>query len=804
MSRAWSIARSPAAFTAAPWPTLACLMLACLVPTGRALAAATEDARVADVRPGFAGVYRTGSWTPLEIEFREAAAPRAVCAWVEDPDGQYVRSPAAPVVGSPPRAVVTVRFGRPVGRVLIEEVAGEQSAVAPADAVAAERSGLAVRMLSPPLPAAERIMLVLGDLPAADRASRLMARDDGTRPRVVALGAAAESGQSSARSDAGAGAGGAVPSPARTARDFDGVDVIVVCGRAVAGLDPAMLRGIDEWVRLGGRLVFLAGESAVDVQRGGTAAAGWLPGHVERIVPLRRAGAIEAYARASRPLDKNALASLGIPLLRNARDMEGVVEAFEGRGPGDQPLVVRRAHGLGTIAWIGADVDRPPFRSWSGSDSLLVELLGGRAAAKDDSRSGESQRGGLDLAGQLRQAIDRFPGVAPIPFEVIAGLGAFYVACLYPLDWWLSGRRGGRAGGRRLAWITLPLVVALSSGLAWAAGQRWKGDAWRTSAAEIVDLDAAGRLVRASGYAGIWSPVNARLDVAAGTAARVLAVAPPADAAQPGHAVTWFAPCGRGIGGTDATAAHPSLATADYASVGPHGDASGGLVGVPIAASSSRLFEVECVGTLGVPPVESSLLKEGQGTLRGGLTSRLPFVLEDCSLAHAGWLYEIGRLEPGRGYDTGTGRGPRSLAGALTRRTTNRDREIAVRWNQSEGDALRILEIAGFHAAAGGLAYTGLEPGRLGRLDLSPVLPLDRAVLVGRGPSLVEWRCGAAAFDADAAAAVPPMPAAAAVWRIVIPLGRTATSGSPASDPTPTDSTSTESTSTESTADDTP
>jgi hypothetical protein len=62
-------------------------------------------------------------------------------------------------------------------------------------------------------------------------------------------------------------------------------------------------------------------------------------------------------------------------------------------------------------------------------------------------------------------------------------------------------------------------------------------------------------------------------------------------------------------------------------------------------------------------------------------------------------------------------------------------------------------------------------------------------VLVGRGPSLVAWRCVAAAFDADATATVPPMPAAAAVWRIVIPLGRTATTRSPSPDTPATDST---------------
>jgi hypothetical protein len=250
-----------------------------------------------------------------------------------------------------------------------------------------------------------------------------------------------------------------------------------------------------------------------------------------------------------------------------------------------------------------------------------------------------------------------------------------------------------------------------------------------------------------------------------------------------GDGVTWFAPCGRGIGGTDAVASHPSLATADYVAAAPAADAASGasagrLLGVPIAASSSRLFEAECVAELGGPPVESSLVKEGQGTLRGTVVNRLPFPLEECVLAHAGWLYEVGRLEPGGSYATATGRGPRSLAGALTRRTTNRDRDIAVRWNQAEADPLRILEIAGFHAAAGGRGYTGLEPGRLSRLDLSPLLPLDRAVLVGRGPNLVEWQCAAEAFAAEPSHIVPPMPPGSALWRIVIPLGRPASPSS--------------------------
>lgn len=749
--------------------SLAVLLMADAVAADRPEPRAELRARL---RVGFDGVYRTGSWTPLTVEFPASLeeAPRAVCVWIEDPDGQYVRSTPAPLMtGTDGRRVarLTVRFGRPTARVLVEEVRGtDGGATAPASGL--ERTDATPQSLPAPIAATDTVMLVLGDLPAAERASRLLARDDGTRPRVVAINDGAD----------GAGAGGAAML-GTTARDFDGADAIVVCGRAVATLDPATLRGVDDWVRQGGQLVFVAGMTAVDVERGGTAAAGWLPGPVEKLVPLRRGNAIETYARASRPLDKGALAGLEMPLFKNPHAVEGSVEAFEGRGATDLPLVVRRAHGLGTVVWIGIDIDKPPFRDWSGSDSLIVEMLRGRRATQGAGRTGETDRGSFDLAGQLRQAIDRFPGVAPIPFEVIAGLGVLYVACLYPFDWWLvSGRRrGGQAGGLRsswLAWLSLPLVVAASSGLAWAAGQRFKGTEWRTSAAAFVDVDQGSGLMRVASFAGIWSPMNARLDLAVEPDEGRLAVG--GDRAVQSD-VSWFAACGRGIGGTDASAAHPSLAASDYG----YGRSSATLDGVPIAASSSRLFEAEITGRTTSPAVESTLAMEGQGTLRGEVTNRLPFPLEGCILAHAGWLYDVGTLATGQSFEPGAGRGPRSLAGALTRRTQNKDREVNVRWDIAESDLVRILEIAGFHAAAGGSGYTSLESGRLGRFDLSPLLPLDRAVLVGRGPAPVEWRCRPQSLTGvDDSGSVPPMPGQASLWRIVIPLVRPAAPGSSA------------------------
>ena len=701
-----------------------------------------------DVQVGVGGVYRTGAWTPLVVsrKSRPANPTRSsqspdesspdggyLYAWVEDPDGQYVRSPPAALVtdgGGTQVARVCVRFGRPTGRVLIQEPGQKPT----------------YHGVPPAIGSTETVLLVVGNVPNAERASRLLARDDGTRPRVVtaldplALG--------------------------KSARDFDGVDAIIICGQSLVDSEHAggsgnaasstpedrrtTLTGIDSWVRQGGRLVFIAGECAPTLVDAQPAAAAWLPGpigrpgEIARMVPLRRLTPIETYSRASRPFEKNAMSSLQVPLLANVSQLDGVIEAFAGNAPTDLPLVVRTAYGFGTITWIGIDIDQGAFRTWQGTDTLLVALLGGRPRTADSGRAGEMHSGVPDLAAQLRMGMDQFVGVQAVPFELIVGLAMLAIGCLYPLDWWLVSRWGSR---QWLAWISLPLLVAILSSLAWITANRWKSDAWKMSRAEIIDIDATSRLVRASAWAGVWSPANASLDVDAMPTLWVAqpAVRDPSQAAECGlvdgsaqSAISWCADSGRRFGSTDAAMPHPSLATANYG----YSASLASLAGVPIAASSSRLFESQWTARTAGSPATTSLDLNAQGTLRGGIAHHLPFPLTQCVLVHAGWLYEIGRLAPHQRYEPDAGRGPRSLTGALTRRAASRESDVALRWDTSSVDTARILEIAGFHAAVGGRGYTSLLSGRLERIDLSPLLRVDRAVLVGWGPAGTAWNTG--------------------------------------------------------------
>ena len=686
-------------------------------------AAAAAAPPALDVTTGFAGRSRAGAWTPLMVSGARPGDELRV--GVQDPDGMFVWSPPERVdaAGGPVR--FHVRFGRPAGRVRIERVSADDTVDVTVPA---------------PLPSTTEVVLVAGDLPAVGRAVRLLPRRDGGRPAVIPLPTQAD---------------GVAVVAGGSAMDFDAVDTVVACGSSLGAVDSGVLEGIDAWIRAGGRLVLAAGTSASAIVTAGGPAAGWLPGPVAELVPLRRVAAIETHARASGLAERPAAAGLRVPVLANRRSLGGVVDVFEGGAATDLPLVVRRAHGLGTVTWIGLDLDAEPFRGWPGTDTLLARVLGGGGIEADAVRVGGAT-GPRDLAGQLRVALESpgpDGGIAVVPFAVIAGLGLLYVGCVFPLDWWLVSR----SGRPWLAWLSLPALVAGFTATVAAAAGAWRAAppaAADMRSAEVVDIDAASGAMRGRGWLAAWRRDNERLDVSIDASA----------AAQNDAAVTWFADSGPGFGAIDGAVAHPTLAATDSI----YGASLAELGNVAVAARSTRLFAAEWSGVAG-DVVAADLARDAQGTLRGSFAHRLPFPLVGCRLAHGGWVYDVGDLPPGERHDLATNRGPRSLAGALARREAMKEREAAARWDRGGTDLARILEVAGFHAAAGGFGYTGLDPGRLARLDLSPLLPLDRAVLVGTAAAppdgwTTPWRVRDAAGRASAATC------AARVYRIVIPL----------------------------------
>lgn len=722
-------------------------------------APAAAAAEVAAPTVGFAGAYRAGAWTPIVVGETAAGAvgpDDVVHVWAQDPDGQFVRSPPAAIkqwISGTKTALARVRFGRPVGRLRIESGGG-----------AGEGPRFVEVDLPPAIPATDRVVLLVGDLPALEpalqRAWQATVRSlpgvGATRSDVAASGPRAWVVQTD---------GAARTSAGDDARDFDMFEAIVVCGGSLPRAAPALLAGIDAWVRRGGQLILAAGASASSIPPG-SPAADWLPGTVTRVTTLRGPRGVEAWVRAGRLPDRAE--AIRVPVFATPQGLPGVVERIDDETAAGLPLVVHRAHGLGTLTWLGLDVDAKPFRDWPGTENLVASLLGGRQATGAADAAGGA-RGVPDLTGQLRVALERSapgadrPPAAPLPFEVAIGLGLLYVLCLYPLDWWLVSRGMRRAW---LGWLSLPAIVAGFTFLTWGiAARRAAPEGGTRFAATVTDIDAASGLVRGQSWSGIHVPGNGAVDVAIEGEPTVCDG--PAD-----RAISWLADAGTGLGAIDAPTAHPALTAADYA----YGDSLATLERVPIAAGATRLFEGEWSGTRTAPVVTATLAADLQGTLQGTFAHHLPFPLEDCQLLHGNWLYDVGRLAPGVPLDLATSRGPRSLQAAITRRRASTEREQLTPWDPTGRDVERILEVAGLHGAAGGTGYTGLGPGRLRRLDLTAVAGLDRAVLVGRAaePSTI-WAVSSSRL------------APRGRYRIVIPVARAgdASRPSPPANPQP-------------------
>jgi len=684
-----------------------------IVPTA---AAETAEAAAAEVTVGFAGVSKTAAWIPVRVRLPAGSPATRVRAWAADPEDQPVGSPWQPLLETPRgdrEATLHVRLGRPNGQLAIE--LEEREAAEP------NREMLEI---PPPLPQSASLLLVLGDVAAASRAARLLEDDDGWRPTVVPVSIEDLPGASSL--------------------DFDAADAVVVTG-SVCPLPDPVFAALDAWIRGGGSLVFLAGASLERLAAERAAELAWLPASFERLVPLRSTAAVETFARASRPLQAGR-DQLKIPMLAAVAAGSGTTLAAVGPTLTDLPMAVRSSRGFGTVGWLAFDLDQEVFANWPGSDSLLLSALGRERAR--GGRSGETRRDLLDIGGQLRRSVDQFPGVRAVPFELIGLLAILFVACLYPLSWWLAMPPSGRGG-----WLAMAAAIVGVTLLASSIGGRWKSDQWQTVTTGLVDIDLASGMSRGFSMKGLWAPENTSITLAAAAGDVVPIDAMPA-------VISWSAATGRSFGGPDTLVPHASLAAASYG----YGKSLATLEGVPLAVATSGTWQAWWEGVL--RPEAGSLSgrfeRTAEGTLRGELINGLPFPLENCLLAYAGWLYDVGTLPAGGRFDPSSGRGPRSLSGAIARRTIVGEREQGGRYELDERNPDRILEVVSFHEAAGGRSYTSLEPGVLGRYDLSDLIRSGRAVLIGRGLAGTAWT-----VDRDIDAEKDPH----AVWRFVLPVG---------------------------------
>ncbi len=668
-----------------------------------------------ELRVGFGGRYKVGSWSSGEITITGGSAPFKghVTIVVPDNDGIPTRITAPPAgdlqVAAGESAIVPVYFKQgQLGGAITVELHDKLSR----RAIRTFRPG-AAGSLAGVMPSSARLILNIGDQESTAGESRR-------------------------------------GSPLAPLKDFsslpnqwyglEGVDAILLHtadSRIVEQLksNSTQRAALDFWVRMGGRLVMCVGRNAPELLAAGGPLAEFVPGTFQALVPLRQGTVLEAYAETSEPLAPGASVELEVAQLVEVR---GRIESFSGSGPSDLPLVVRTPRGFGEIVFVAFDIDQAPIADWKARPQLLSRLLG---MAVDPTASGVlpadtlgavTTLGFVDLAGQLRSALDQFPGVPLVPFWLVAILIAAYIACIGPVDYYLVRHVLKRPES---TWVTFSLTVVLFAVGAAGLAYNLKGSELRVNQLDVVDFDLESGFSRRTSWANVFSPAIATYDVAF----EPRTAPSPAGAAESsissGSLLSWFGLTGTGFGGMDATAGAGggiggASSNLPLFSVGyDYNRTLDRLHGVPIAVWSSKPF----VGrTWDSAPGGIQAELSDDGRLTGTVRNKLSVPLTHCVLIYDKWAYVIRDFPAGRELDLAIDIDPQTVDTYLRKVTAVGDRKVAAPYNQAGFDVPRIVELMTAHELAGGKSYTGLANHYQRFMELSDLVSRGRAVLIGR------------------------------------------------------------------------
>lgn len=484
-------------------------------------------------------------------------------------------------------------------------------------------------------------------------------------------------------------------------------------------------QGLREWVASGGRLVLSVDESAADlfIPQGPLAWA--VPGGLAGSVQLRKTAALETYAESPRPL----VVRRGEGFLKAVRTpgFQGVVSAKEG----NIPLVLRRQYGFGTVVLCTFDLSHRAIREWSQKDRLLDRLLGREEmhAGRGAEQRTLMHHGFNDLSGQLHAALELFHGVTFVPFSTVAILLGVYFVLVGPLDYLLLGRY---FPDRRWTWLTFPVILVIVCVSAWKLGEAWKGRGVLVNEVGLLDVDVGGGRVREIAWANFFTSQAGLFDVTPNEESWNALGLRPASAS-----VGWFASPGRGLGGMEGASLEfgESLGNYTFRMAGP----AARLEGLPVAAKATRAVSAVWEGRQERQLLQGDL-SDRQQLLDGTVTNAFPFALDDAVMIYRGWVYFVGRLEPGASWRPRVGEDRRELRAWLNDRRVEtvgegvqqQARQVVAPYDRSSRDLWYILRMMLFYRAAGGDGYVRLWNAQFAYLDATDWLENGRAILLAR------------------------------------------------------------------------
>lgn len=515
---------------------------------------------------------------------------------------------------------------------------------------------------------------------------------------------------------------------------MEAVDLLVLAGEFAANVDES--RRIRDWVQAGGNLIVSVGNHVSGFAAGEIGK--WLPVYFDGDAEVRDLGVLEGFAgRGARLLRTGQ--SIRAAKFR-VKDGETLVTALHG------PLVMRAAEGRGQITLIGVDIDRPPLSDWTSMSHLARRLHGGQRDSTSlrtrEAGAALAQGSATEIATQFYRTLDDFPPVQRVSTWSVMGLMLLYLFIIGPTDYFVVHRLLKRP---QWTWITFPILVAAATLLATYSAGVTNRSALIVNRLDLLDIDATTDTGQLRSWATVYSPETRRYRVSIEPRSIVKPNGQSNDtnAVKPTVRIAWNGIPEDAFGGMYR---HSGL---DFGHAAYQLSADGSAVeNLPIGIWSTKSLSSTWQGEV-ARAIKADLSSRGPGNLSGTLQHEFTAPLQDWIVAYGKQVYRpVGsartnpeaKLQPREVWSVADA-SPRELEGYLTGTTqrylkTRDDLQELVReqlpYDKSSRDPGYVLQMLTFFQAAGGKQYTGLENRALRSFDLTPLLGLNRAVLVGR------------------------------------------------------------------------
>jgi hypothetical protein len=276
-------------------------------------------------------------------------------------------------------------------------------------------------------------------------------------------------------------------------------DLLVIDDFATDTLTAAQRGAITDYVQNGGALLLGTGAS-------------WrktLAGISATILPIRIGGTATLRAIGAQDSVSEKLST--VEVATGALDPDAQAWWSEGK----TPLLAEKVVGSGSVNLATFDWNQEPVASWSGTSSVLRQVLVRTLFSSAMPPGMALGKGGMTggavtvRSTSLSQALGSLPALDLPSLMVIGILILAYVLIVGPINY-LALRTLRR---RALAWITVPLIAVVASAGAFGTGMFTKGRSVQTNQVSIIHLQAGWDRAYEESYTGVVTPTRGDFEV---------------------------------------------------------------------------------------------------------------------------------------------------------------------------------------------------------------------------------------------------------------------------------------------------